>query len=189
VEASLVLRREGAATRLVSGDAVAPGDRLSLELRTTVPAWAYVLNEDERGERYLLFPQPAFDLRNPLPADTTLFLPGTVGGRENAWTVTSAGGREHFLVVLSPEPVAELEQDVASLPAPEPGRAIEYAAVGAPSLERLRGAGGLSELPAESARPAARSAVFERFRALAGREDDVRGVWVRHVVLENPTSR
>lgn len=187
IEATFVRRDDANAARVLSGDRVRPGDRLSLELRTSSPAWVYVLNEDERGECYLLFPQPLFDLDNPLPADTTLVLPGTVGGRENAWTVTSQGGREHFLVVASPEPVAELEAELRTLPAPRPGRPIQYASVGAESLERLRGAGGLTELAPDVARVAPRSATFERFRALAGREDDVRGVWVRHIVLENPT--
>ncbi len=181
VEAALVLRTDGGSVRLANGDRVEPGDRLSLELHATRAVYAYVINEDERGEAYLLFPQPAFDLRNPLPPDSSLVLPGTMGGRENAWTVTSAGGREHFLIVVSPEPVAELESDLAALPAPSPDRPVQYAALGEASQARLRGAGGLSEVPSASA-----ERVIERYRALGGREDDVTGVWVRHVVLENP---
>src|SRR6185503_20867955 len=53
VEASFLRRNASGSTRLVSGDRVKPGDRLSLELRTTRPVWLYVLNEDEHGERYL----------------------------------------------------------------------------------------------------------------------------------------
>lgn len=184
VEAALVLRTDGGAVRLANGDRVEPGDRLSLELHTTRAVHAYVINEDERGEAYLLFPQPAFDLHNPLPPDSSLVLPGTMGGRENAWTVTSAGGREHFLIVVSPEPVAELESDLAALPAPSADRPVQYAALGEASQARLRGAGGLSEVPAASS-----ERVIERYRTLAGREDDVTGVWVRHVVLENPAGR
>jgi hypothetical protein len=54
------------------------------------------------------------------------------------------------------------------------------------SVERLRGAGGLTELPSQT--PAAPSSwqAFDRFRSLAGREEGVRGIWVRHVVLDNP---
>jgi hypothetical protein len=185
VSASFLRRNDGASERLASGDRVGPGDRLSLELRTTRAAWVYVLNEDERGERYLLFPQPLFDARNPLPADSTFVLPGTIGGRENAWAVTSRGGREHFLVVVSPEPVAELEADLGKLPAPLPGRPVRYASVGPASVERLRGVGGVTELP-ETATPAPNADAFDRFRALAGSESGVHGVWVRQVVLENP---
>ncbi len=186
VEASFLRRDEAGAVRLVTGDRVKPGDRLSLEVRTTRPAWIYVLNEDERGERYLLFPQPSFDLQNPVSADSQVVLPGPIAGRENAWTVTSAGGREYMLVVASPEPVAELEAELERIPAPRPGWPIEYARVGAESVERLRGVGGVSQLPAGTGAPALRSRAFERFRTLGGREAGVQGVWVRQITLENP---
>ena len=189
VEASLVRRDGDRAVRLVTGDRVRPGDRLSLEFRATRKAWVYVLNEDERGERYLLFPQPLFDTLNPLAADSAVVLPGTVRGQENAWTVTSAGGREHFLVVASPGPVAELEAELSRLPAPEPGRPIRYAAVPRATVERLRGVGGVVEIrgeaPVVDERPAGATA-FDRFRALAPREENVRGVWIRQIALENP---
>jgi hypothetical protein len=189
VEASFLRRGRDEAARLVSGDRVRPGDRLSLEVRTSRPAWVYVLNEDEAGERFLLFPQSRLATKNPLAGDSTFVLPGVLAGAgdgEQAWTVTSAGGREHFLVVVSPEPVPEIEADLGRLPEAKPGRPIEYARVGEATVERLRGVGGMAELPREAAKPAPRSRAFDRFRALAGRETDVRGVWVRQVVLENP---
>ena len=97
-----------------------------------------------------------------------------------------ADGREHFLVVASPEPVPEIEAELAQLPAPTPGRPIDYVRVGDSAVERLRGVGGVTELPRDAARPSVTSAAFERFRALAGRETGIRGVWVRQIVLENP---
>ena len=126
-----------------------------------------------------------FDRGNPVPGDSTILLPGTRGGRENAWTVTSRGGREHLMVVADPAPVAELEAELARLPAPVPNAPIRYARVGEATMERLRGMGGVSEVPAPGPRPDATRA-FERIRALAGREQGVRGTWVRQVVLENP---
>jgi hypothetical protein len=186
VEASFLRRDDRQSVRLVSGDRVKPGDRLSLEVRASRPAWVYVLNEDDRGERYLLFPQARFDAGNPLVPDSTFVLPGTVGDREQAWTVTSAGGREHFLVVVSPAPVPEIEADLDRFPAPTPGRTVDYPSVEDATLERLRGVGGTTELPRQAARPAASSRAFERFRSLAGRETGVQGIWVRQVVFENP---
>jgi hypothetical protein len=159
---------------------------LSLEFHSTRTTWVYVLNEDDAGERYLLFPQPLFDARNPIPPDARQTLPGTVGGQPNAWTVTSRGGRERFLIVASLEPVAALEEELARLPAPDPARPIRYAPVRPAAFERLRGAGGLTALTPEQAGRAPASPAFESFRALADRESGVRGVWVREIVLENP---
>jgi hypothetical protein len=184
VSASFLRRDLSQSVELAQGDAVRPGDHLSLRVSATQPSWVYVLNEDERGERYLLFPQPLYDLRNPLPAETDHLLPGPSAGAENVWTVTSAGGREHFLVVVSPEPVAELEAELAKLPAPQRGAAIEYAPIAGTTIERLRGVGGLSALPTAPAN-AAHSQLFDHFRALTGRERQVSGVWVRHFLLQN----
>jgi hypothetical protein len=187
VEATFLRRDEGGATRLVTGDRVKTGDRLSLEVRTSRPAWIYVLDEDERGERYLLYPQPQLDAHNPLVADSTFVLPGPVGGKENAWRVSSAGGREYFLVVASPEPVREIEADLGRLPGPRRMDQIAYARIGAATMYRLRGVGEIGTLPPSQARPVAPSShAFDRFRALAGRETEVRGLWVRQIVLENP---
>src|SRR6185503_13004041 len=121
----------------------------------------------------------------PLPPDSSFVLPGTVAGRDYGWTVTSAGGREHVLVIASPEPIAEIEADLGRLPRAEPDGPLRYAPMGSASVERLRGIGTMS--PESPGAPApASSPVFDRFRALAGRETDVHGVWIRHVVLENP---
>ncbi|MGH7726937.1 MAG: serine/threonine-protein kinase [Candidatus Eiseniibacteriota bacterium] len=187
VQASFLRHDARGEARLVSGDRVKPGDRLSLEFHATRAAWVYVLDEDERGERYLLFPQPLFDTPNPLAADSVYRLPGAIGGRDQGWTVTSRGGREYLLVVASPEPVSELEAELHRLPAPRPGRPIEYATVGETSVERLRGIGGVSPVPSGPSRPAGPTPAFARFRALAGREGEVSGVWVRQISLENPT--
>ena len=186
VEASFLRHGANGAARLVAGDRLKPGDRLSLEMRVSRRAWVYVLDEDERGARYLLFPQPRFDARNPLPVDSTVVLPGAIGGRESAWRVTSAGGRETFLVVASPEPLAEIEAELGRLPAAEPGRPVEYARVGDAAVERLRGVGGIAELTPAETRTTPRPTAFDRFRSLAAKESDVQGVWVRAIVFENP---
>lgn len=183
VEAALVRRTGGRYQRLAPGDRVHPGDQLSLEFHATRPAWVYVLDEDERGESYLLFPQPRFDARNPIANDSTVVLPGRSAGHEQAWTVTSRGGREHFLVIATPAPLTDLDRRLATLPRAEPGRPIRYATVPAPALDRLRGVGGVSDVA--PVRPA-RGDVFEQFRTLSSREFGVRGVWVRQITLENP---
>jgi serine/threonine protein kinase len=185
VSASFLKRGAHGSRHLESGDRVSPGDRISLEFRSTRPVWVYVINADERGESYLLFPQPLFDRKNPLPAESTLVLPGTRGGHENAWTVTSRGGREHLLVVANPAPVPELESEVTRLAAPVPNATVHEARIGTSTMERLRGMGGLSEV-SEAGPATDPSGLLEHIRALAGREQGVHGTWVRQVVLENP---
>jgi hypothetical protein len=184
VDASLVRRTGGRYEHLADGDRVAPGDRLSLEFRATRRAWVYVLNEDERGESFLLFPAPALDRKNPMAADSTTILPGPVAGRENGWIVTSRGGREHFLVVASPQPVAALEAELARVPRVEPGRPVRDEPIPAPALDQLRGVGGVAPISTEP--QPRRAGTLERFERLAGRETGVRGTWVREVTLENP---
>ncbi len=184
VGATLVRRNTGGYERLAPGDRVAPGDRLSLEFHASRPAYVYVVSEDERGESYLLYPQPLFDVANPVPADSTVVLPGTMGGRESAWTVTSRGGREHFLVVASVEPVPEIEAALSRMPAARPGRPVAYAAIEPATVERLRGVGGVTALPRDDG--PRRVGAVARIATLAGREKGVTGVWVREVTLENP---
>ncbi len=184
VDATFVRRTLGGYEPLTSGDRVAPGDDVSLEFRSTQRAWVYVMNQDDLGSTFLLFPQPVFDLDNPLAADSTLVLPGPIAGRESAWKVTSRGGREQLLVIVSPAPVPELEADLDRMPAPRRNEPVRYAPVTGPTTEWLRGMGGITDA-APPPRLAAPTRAFDRFRALAGRESGVRGVWVRRVVFEN----
>jgi hypothetical protein len=63
-----------AASPLRPGDRLNPGDKLYLQVKTSVAAHVYIVNEDDRGESYLLFPLPNQSLQNPLPgAATTVF--------------------------------------------------------------------------------------------------------------------
>jgi Protein kinase domain/Domain of unknown function (DUF4384) len=185
VDASLVRRTGGRYEHLSDGDRVSPGDRLSLEFRASRRTWVYVLNEDERGQSFLLFPARALERTNPLSADSTNILPGPVDGRENGWIVTSRGGREHFLVVASPEPVAALEAELGRVPDAEPGRRVRDDPAPASSPDPLRGVGGIAPLGADPG--PRRAGTLERFARLAGRETGVRGTWVREVTLVNPT--
>src|SRR4029434_3188060 len=84
---------DGQEVRLRSGARVAPNDKLFVEVRTSVPAHVYIVNEDERGASYLLFPMPGLDATNPLPAGKINRLPGIHQNEEGYWEVASTGGR------------------------------------------------------------------------------------------------
>lgn len=98
---------------LASGSRIAPGQTLALHLTLAAPQHVYVFNEDSQGERFQLFPLAESELDNPLPAGTTR-LPGMLDGQALRWRVTSAGGRERFVVLLASGPVAELEGGIAT---------------------------------------------------------------------------
>jgi hypothetical protein len=164
---------------------VAPGDRLFVEMMATKPVHVYIVNQDEQGESYLLFPLPGQAVRNPLSAGTMHRLPGGGAVDEVYWQVTSVGGREHFLVVASPEPLDALEAVFAALPRPEPGRPVASAApLSNDTVRQLRGIGGLVSRQAVQEPPSdlLRSAV-----ALSAGLESVKGPWLRQFTLENPS--
>lgn len=163
---------------LVAGARVAPGDRLFLLVHATKPVHVYIVNQDDRGESYLLFPLPGQKLSNPLPAGETHRLPGNVD-----WEVTSAGGREHFLIMASPEPLDALEKVFASLPRAEAGRPVASAVtLSREVVGQLRGIGGLA--PRGTSGPAA--GLLKSAVTLGTDAESVTGPWIRQFTLENP---
>jgi len=173
--ATLLRRRGGERARLASGATVAPGDRLQLELEVAEPLHVYVLNEDERGGLYLLFPLTGLDRVNPLAptgAAESIVLPGALLGVEQDWQVTSAGGVERFLIVASRGPAVELEARLGALEPAAPGRALQLQLAGA-GVEASRGVVGLGPAPAARSQPEAETAsALDRLeRLLAGRRD------------------
>ncbi len=156
------------------------GDRLFFTVQTTVPTYIYIVNEPEQGEPFLLFPLPGSRVQNPVPANDKVRLPGDV-----YWQVTSAGGREHFVVFASPERVPAFEEAFAALATPGAGPVPHDAApLSAATAEKLRGVGGLA--PAN--RPAASGAKFSSLftTPLSGTRETAQGLWVRRLTVANP---
>jgi len=165
--------------RLSENAAVAPGERLFLALDTPEPVYAYVLNEDDQGRTYVLFPVAGLDRANPLPAGHDK-LPGTRAGRDQDWRVTSEGGREHFLAIVSRHPLPAVERELAAIASVARDRPVTHA----PSADSgLRGVGGLADEPAGADTRAG------RLSALAGRlrRDASPDVWWKAIVLRNPS--
>jgi hypothetical protein len=184
IEAALYVERDGVDVRLQQGTPVAPGDKLSLQVRASVPTHVYVVNEDDQGEGYLLFPLAGQSLTNPLPAGQMHRLPGAQAGERLSWQVTSAGGREHFIIFANTAPLSSFEQLFAGLP-----RAGRDAPVQAVNLSReavgvLRGVGGVTAT--SNGAGAATGLAREFSTPLVDGEESVRGVWIRKVTLDNP---
>ncbi len=168
--------RDGVKTALADGDPVRPGDHLWLEFRGGEPLHVYVLDEDDRGQTFALFPVAGTDLANPVRAKHRVRLPGTRDGVPFDWVVTSEGGHERLLVVASRTPLAPLAELVAASRPASAEEPVAYAEVGEGAMAALRGIGGMA--PAGEAREGRLAAVE---RALASRTDG--GFWTRHIVL------
>jgi hypothetical protein len=169
-------------TRLRPGDRVAPGDELFMRLRVSIPTYVYIVNEDDSGESYVLFPLPGQAVANPVAADTPNRIPGTKGEDVN-WQITSAGGREHFLIFANPERLPAFEEIFAALPRPAFGKSVESARIPSRMLLKLRGVGGLTAAPG-SPSSARLANVFTS--PLGDGEEIAHGLWVRQLTVGKP---
>jgi hypothetical protein len=185
VKASFFNQRDRRDVKLAPGDRVALGDRLSLRIEASTAVHVYVVNTDERGESYLLFPLPGREPTNPLATTQAHRLPGQEEGRDVFWEVTSRGGREHFLVMASPTPLTAFEPMLRALPSPTPGRTVSAAPIPEGVIGLLRGVGGLVSADASKS-TGATPAWFETADQLRGDVEIVRGPWIRRLTLENP---
>ena len=179
IGAAFYRRAQSGPQRLSAGSRIAPGDQLYLEITASRPIHLYVVNQDERGESYLLFPLPGQTPSNPLPPGRVNQVPGAVD-----WRVTSAGGKEHFLIVASTEALAALETVFAALPPPDESRPVVAAApLDEKVLGQLRGIGGLTLKPSKE--PAAHDFLRSAL-SLTSQDEIVKGPWMRQFTLENP---
>jgi serine/threonine protein kinase len=183
IDAAFYREQTGAVERLRPGTQLSRDESLSLQVEVSAPVYVYVVNEDERGESYLLFPLPGLALTNPLPPGQRHRLPGRWNGEAISWQVTSEGQKEHFLILASPERSAKFEEIFATLPQPSfggpPARKLSTDEIGI-----LRSVGGLTSSPARVDRQLRFLPEFST--PLAAAEERVRGVWIRHVTFDNP---
>jgi len=183
VGAAVYREVDGVDVKLEPGARLAIGDRLSLHLQTSVPAHVYVVNEDEMGDSYLLFPLKGRTGDNPVPGGSMHRLPGTHPSERLSWEVTSAGIREHFLIFVSPEPSPTFDRLFASLPPPAPGGPLAVKIPGA-AVDTLRGIGGLVSTPVHADQGIRHVPAYST--ALSPGEETARGLWVRQIAFENP---
>ena len=139
IEAAFYRKARTGEERLGSDSRLRLNDEIHLSVQTSTATYLYVVNEDEKGEAFLLFPHPDVKLTNPVAANRQVRLPS-----DQNWEVDSVGGKEHFIVFASKGPVAALEEAFKNLPSPElkPGPRSER--LPAETLDGLRGLGRLA---------------------------------------------
>jgi len=174
-DVALIRERNGDEKELAAGDSVALGDGLSFRMRTLEPLNVYVLDADDEGELFILFPLSDTKPANPLPASLQR-LPGMNGDRPMSWQVTSAGGRETILVIASRGKIQALQREIDRFPKASRAHPIP---VSKAAIDTLRGIGGLMESPSRAG--------SDRLASLL---DAVRSApehpWVWQIRLENP---
>ncbi len=104
---------QGRAQRIESrdGPALAPGDSIYMKFQTGHDRYVYVLNESAKSpcELVALFPLGYMDRGNPLRGDTAHMLPGTLRGKDSYWEMDEQGGQERILIVVSRQPLDQVE--------------------------------------------------------------------------------
>ena len=184
IESAFYRDNNGVVERLKPGATLAAGDALSLQVQTSIPMYFYVVNEDERGESYLLFPLPGQELQNPLPPGQRHRLPAMQNGELISWQVSSTGLREHFMIVASPERSTSFAELFATLPQPVFGRPPQNARLSSEAIGVLRSVGGLIASPAKVDRQLRLMPEFST--PLTDSEEPGQGVWIRQATFMNP---
>jgi hypothetical protein len=180
VEAAVYRVDRDRSVRLTTSDSVKPGDRLFVQLQASVPIYVYVVNEDDDGNHYLLFPLSGFAQANPLPEDGSHRLPGMRGNEEHYWQVTVPGGREHFVIFVSPAPLTAFEQTFAELPRASEDTPVFSAPISTNALNTRRGVGGV----AAATTPRLDQPLFEQYKTpLPPKSETTKGVWVRQFTV------
>lgn len=184
IETAFYREGKGVVQRLKPGDTLAPGDALSLQIQASIPMYFYVVNEDEHGDSFLLFPLPGQALQNPLPPGQRHRVPAAANGELISWQVTSSGQREHFFLVASPARSQRFDELFATLPQPVFGRVAQNARLSIEGIGMLRSVGGLTESPARIDQQLRLMPEFST--PLAEGEEAGEGVWIRHTTFVNP---
>jgi serine/threonine-protein kinase len=186
VAASLHALRGGQNIRLSAGSRVQPGDKLFLTVEASRDVFVYVVNQDDTGAMFVLFPLSGHQPANPVAGRASHRLPGkNAEGEESYWVVSSAGGRERFSVFVTPERPTMFEQILDRMPRAAETRAVVYTPVSADDLKTLRGVGGLATGPSPSGAPVI-DAAFGGLSPLPAGPESTSGLWEREIVLLNP---
>jgi eukaryotic-like serine/threonine-protein kinase len=178
VQARMFRTRNGVETPLKADTELLVGDKVSMSIVASKEVYVYVLNTDDAGKTFRLFPLPDHRPDNPLAPSKEHRLPGDVG---EDWAVDSPGGREHFVIMVNPVRVDAIEALVRSIPAATEGRGA--AAMTTRDIGVLRSVGGLAKdkTIAKASEPAL--LWFEEASGLTSNQETASGAWMRRLTV------
>ena len=153
-----------------------------MRLEASTEVYVYVVNADDAGKSFRLFPLAEYGLSNPLGPSKTDRLPDD--GRN--WLVTSEGGREHFMVMVSPTRDETIDAVFRTIPAVSSDPTVTRQSIPTRSIGMLRSVGGLvSSTPgAVAAKPSL--VWFDGARELTGQQETTSGTWIRQLTIPGP---
>lgn len=179
IRASFYRRRGTRDELLRPGQRLGLNDTVALKVSASAPVYVYVVNQDEQGVGYLLYPLaknfadvpqlPAGEMQLPPPNES------------DGWVLNSRGGREHFLVAVSRSRLNEFELQVQGLPRPQFNAPTAPLRLSDAAVRALRGAGGLA--PPKVSNPVF---AFADATPLDSREESASGPWIRLITFDNP---
>ena len=183
IKATLYRTRNGAEVPLAAGMNLVPGDQLSMQLESSAPVYANVINVDDADKIYRLFPLPQHQPDNPLPAVTNR-LPSS----EDNWLVTDEGGREHFVIWVSKAKDVAVDAIMRTIPAASGENRPNRVALQPRDAEVLRSVGGLKpRAPRPAASAATMSFFYDGASELTDKVERTSGVWIRRLTVPGPT--
>jgi hypothetical protein len=183
VKAVLFRDRNGVETPVNADTSLRANDHLGMTIETSIPVYAYILNADDKARSYRLFPLPEHKLDNPLNTGIHR-LPSAADN----WTVTSEGGREHFVVIITPTQEDAIEAMAKMMPPVTAGATVERSLLPSSSTDILRSVGGLAsrQSPVQQG-SSERPRWFDDAEELTGNVERARGAWIRRVTV--PSAR
>ena len=142
VRAKLFRTRKDVETPLTPDITLVGGDQLSMQIESSIAVYVYVINADDAGKSYRLFPLPDVQPDNPLAAAKVHRLPG----EDTNWVVNREGGREHFVVVVTPVRNEAFEAVVRTItPATAGAGPVTRSVIPPAEIGVLRSVGGLAK--------------------------------------------
>ncbi len=109
-----LFKRGDSPEALARGDRIANGDELFLQLEIHHRVYIYVINEDQYGQKLIIYPCYRLDMANLFDPGVAYRLPAPVLGREAFWPVREPTGREQIFVLASPSPIDELDNALST---------------------------------------------------------------------------